>query len=219
MGKSIKVDVWSDIACPWCFIGKRKFETAVAGFPGDVDVEYHSFELAPDTPAGFEGSEADYLARHKGISSAQSEAMLRNVATIAETVGLHYDFGALHHANTVMAHQLVHYAKARGAQADMTERLLRAYFEDGRHLGPLDVLADIGAEAGFSRADVLRSLESDEFLADVRADQAQAAGYGISGVPFFVFEHKYGVSGAQEPAVFRNVLDTVAAEAKAEGAS
>jgi len=215
MSNSIKVDIWSDIACPWCFIGKRKFETAIAGFPSDVDIEYHSFELAPDTPADFEGSEADYLARHKGVAPAQSQAMLSNVAGIAETVGLHYDFDALHHTSTVKVHQLVHYAKAQGAQVDMKERLLRAYFEDGRHLGHLDVLADIGAEAGFDRADVLRSLEADEFLADVRADQAQAVEYGINGVPFFVFQSKYGVSGAQDPAVFRDVLDTVAAEAEA----
>lgn len=214
MSNSIKVDIWSDIACPWCFIGKRKFESAAAAFPGDVVVEYHSFELSPDTPTDFEGREVDYLASHKGIAPEQAEAMLGNVVSIAESVGLHYDFDALHHANTVKAHQLVHYAKSKGAQIDMKERLLRAYFEDGRNLGHLDVLADIGAEAGFDRADVLRSLEGDEFLADVRADQAQAAEYGINGVPFFVFEGKYGVSGAQDPAVFRNVLDTVAAEAE-----
>jgi len=213
MSNGIKVDIWSDIACPWCFIGKRRFETAVAGFAGAVEVEYHSFELAPDTPTDFEGSEVEYLANHKGIAPAQARAMLGTVTGIAESVGLHYDFDALHHTNTVKAHQLVHYAKGRGAQVDMNERLLRAYFEDGRHLGHLDVLADIGAEAGFDRSDVLRSLETDEFLVDVRADQAQAAEYGINGVPFFVFANMYGVSGAQEPAVFSNVLDTLAAEA------
>lgn len=213
MTGSIKVDIWSDIACPWCFIGKRRFETAVAGFTGDVEVEYHSFELAPDTPTDFEGNEVDYLAHHKGIARTQAEAMLGNVTSIAESVGLHYDFAALHHTNTVKAHQLVHYARGRGAQVDVKERLLRAYFEEGRHVGHLDVLADIGAEAGFDRADVLRSLETDEFLDDVRADQVRAAQYGITGVPFFVFANRYGVSGAQEPAVFVNVLDTVAAEA------
>jgi predicted DsbA family dithiol-disulfide isomerase len=213
MSNSIKVDIWSDIACPWCFIGKRKFETAIAGFAGRVEVEYHSFELSPDTPTDFEGSEVDYLARHKGIAPAQAQAMLTNVVGIAEAVGLHYDFDALHHTNTVKAHQLLHYAKTKGAQVDVKERLLKAYFEDGRHLGQLDVLADIGAEAGFDRADVLRSLQEDEFLADVHADQAQAIEYGINGVPFFVFDQRYGVSGAQDPAVFRNVLDTITREA------
>ena len=213
MSNGIKVDIWSDIACPWCFIGKRKFETALAGFPGEVEVEYHSFELSPDTPVDFEGTEVEFLSRHKGIAPAQAQAMLTNVVGIAEAVGLHYDFDALHHTNTVKAHQLLHYAKAKGAQVDMKERLLKAYFEDGRHLGHLDVLADIGAEAGFDRADVLRSLETGEFLPAVHADQAQAVEYGINGVPFFVFDGRYGVSGAQDPAVFRNVLDTVTREA------
>ncbi|MGI3781764.1 MAG: DsbA family oxidoreductase, partial [Janthinobacterium lividum] len=178
-----------------------------------VNVEYHSFELSPDTPTDFEGSESDYLALHKGITRAESETMLATVVGIAETVGLHYDFDALHHTNTVKAHQLVHYAKARGADAELKERLLKAYFEDGRHLGHLDVLADIGAEAGFDRDDVLRVLEADEFLPAVRADQAQAVELGITGVPFYVFESKYAVSGAQDAAVFRDVLETLAREA------
>ncbi|GAA4264950.1 DsbA family oxidoreductase [Frondihabitans peucedani] len=208
----IKVDVWSDIACPWCFIGKRKFEAAAASFDGEVEVEYHSFELSPDTPVDFEGNEVEFLAGHKGLAPAQAKQMLDTVGGIAESVGLHYDFNAMHHTNTVKAHQLLHYAKARGVQLVLTEALLSAYFEQGRHLGRLDVLADIAAEAGLDRDDVLRSLESDEHLADVRADQAQAAEYGINGVPFFVFENTYGVSGAQDPAVFADVLRTVAAE-------
>ena len=208
----IKVDVWSDIACPWCFIGKRKFETAAAQFDGVVEVEYHSFELSPDTPVDFEGNEAEFLATHKGLAVEQAQGMLDNVAQIAGSVGLAYDFDAMHHTNTVKAHQLIHFAKARGVQLDVTERLLAAYFEQGRHLGQLDVLADIAAEAGLDRDEALRSLESDEYLADVRADQAQAQEFGISGVPFFVFDMKYGVSGAQDPATFRQVLDTVAAE-------
>lgn len=216
----LKVDVWSDIACPWCFIGKRKFEAAVADFDGDVDVEYHSFELSPDTPVDFDGNEVDFLSTHKGIAPDQAAAMLDNVGAIAASVGLSYDFGAMHHTNTVKAHQLLHFAKARGLQLDVTERLLSAYFEQGRHFGHLDVLADVAAEAGLDRDDALRSLESDEYLADVRADQAQATEFGINGVPFFVFESKYGVSGAQDPAVFLNVLDTVSAEMAAapEGA-
>ena len=209
---SIKVDVWSDIACPWCFIGKRKFEAAAAEFDGQIEVEYHSFELSPDTPVEFEGNEVEFLSSHKGIAPEQARAMLDNVGQIASSVGLDYDFDAMHHTNTVKAHQLIHYAKARGVQLDVTERLLSAYFEKGLHLGRIDVLADVAAEAGLDRGDVIRSLEADEYLAAVREDQAQATEFGINGVPFFVFENKYGVSGAQDPAVFRNVLDTVAAE-------
>ena len=189
----IKVDIWSDIACPWCFIGKRKFEAGAAGFAGEVEIEYHSFELSPDTPVDFEGDEVEFLSTHKGIAPEQARQMLDNVGGIAASVGLKYDFDAMHHTNTVKAHQLIHFAKARGLQLDMKERLLAAYFEDGRHLGRLDVLADIAAEAGLDRAEVLQSLESDEYLDAVRADQAQAQAFGINGVPFFVIEGKYGV--------------------------
>jgi predicted DsbA family dithiol-disulfide isomerase len=208
----IKVDIWSDIACPWCFIGKRKFETAVESFPGDVEIEYHSFELSPDTPVDFEGNEVEFLAEHKGLAQQQAKEMLERVGGIASSVGLNYDFDSLHHTNTVKAHELLHFAKAQGRQLDVKERLLAAYFEQGRHVGRVEVLADIAHEAGLDRAEALSALESGRYLDDVRADQAQAQAYGISGVPFFVFEGKYGVSGAQDPAAFREVLDTVSAE-------
>ena len=110
----IKVDVWSDIACPWCYIGKRKFEDAAARFDGEVEVEYHSFELSPDTPVDFEGDEVDFIAKHKGMPADQVRGMLDQVTGIAAEVGLAYDFGSLHHTNTVKAHQLLHFAKARG---------------------------------------------------------------------------------------------------------
>ncbi len=208
----MKVDIWSDIACPWCYIGKRKFEEGVRRFGGDVEVEYHSFELSPDTPVDFEGSAADFLAGHKGLPKAQVEQMIDRVIGIAGSVGLDYDYEALQHTNTVKAHQLLHYAKERGRQAEMKERLLRAYFIEGRHVGRVEDLADLADELGFDRADVVRSLEADEHLGAVRGDQAQAAAYGINGVPFFVFEGKYGVSGAQDAAVFAEALAQVANE-------
>ncbi|WP_210506007.1 DsbA family protein [Naasia sp. SYSU D00057] len=212
MSSSVKVDIWSDIACPWCYIGKRKFEEGVRRFGGDVEVEYHSFELSPDTPVDFEGSAADFLAGHKGLPKAQVEQMIDRVIGIAGSVGLDYDYEALQHTNTVKAHQLLHYAKERGRQAEMKERLLRAYFIEGRHVGRVEDLADLADELGFDRADVVRSLEADEHLGAVRGDQAQAAAYGINGVPFFVFEGKYGVSGAQDAAVFAEALAQVANE-------
>ena len=212
MSESIKIDVWSDIACPWCYIGKRKFEAgaALAGVP--VEVEYHSYELSPDTPVDFEGSHEDYLAGRKGIPVEQARMMIQRVSDIAETVDLHYDYDALQHTNTVKAHQLIHYAKAHGRQLEMKERLLDAYFVRGEHVGRIEDLADIAAELGFDRADVVRALTTDEFLADVRADQAQAIEYGIQGVPFFVIDGKYGVSGAQDATVFAQALTQVAAE-------
>ena len=134
------------------------------------------------------------------------------VSGIAEAVGLHYDFEHMHQTNTVKAHELLHYAKAHGRQIELKERLLQAYFLNGEHVGRIADLADIAASIGFDREDVVRALESDRYLADVKADMAQARAYGINGVPFYVVDGKYGVSGAQETATFANVLEQVRAE-------
>jgi len=209
---AIKVDIWSDVQCPWCYIGKRKFEAAVAAYDGDVDVTYHSFELAPDTPVDFDGTPMDYLAQRKGLPMEQVEQMIGRVTEIAAAVGLDYDYEHMHQTNTVKAHELLHYAKAHGRQLEMKEALLKAYFVDGGHVGRIEDLADLAAGLGFDRDDVVRALTEERYLADVKRDVAQAAAYGIQGVPFFVFEEKYGVSGAQETATFVQVLEQVASE-------
>ena len=212
MSDAIKVDIWSDVQCPWCYIGKRKFESGVKEFDGDVEVEYHSFELAPDTQVDFDGTPIDYLSQRKGMPVDQVEQMLARVTGIAATVGLDYDFDHVHQTNTLKAHELLHFAKSRGRQLDMKERLLKAYFVDGRHVGRIEDLADLAAEIGLDRADVIRALESNEYLADVKADVALATDYGIQGVPFFVIDGKYGVSGAQEAETFTNLLTQVRSE-------
>ncbi|GAA1883667.1 protein disulfide isomerase FrnE [Lapillicoccus jejuensis] len=205
----MKVDVWSDIACPWCFIGKRRFEQAVARFEGEVEVEFHSFELSPDTPVGYAGSTTEFLARHKGMAPAQVEQMLAQVTGIAEGEGLHYDFDAVRHTNTVLAHQALHHAKAHGRQAELKERLLAAYFEQGRDLGQVDVVVELGAEVGLDADALRRDLEAGTYVDAVRADEAQAASYGINGVPFYVLDGRYGVSGAQSPETFLSALQQV----------
>jgi predicted DsbA family dithiol-disulfide isomerase len=215
MSEAIKVDIWSDVQCPWCYIGKRKFEAGAAEFGGEVEVEYHSFELAPDTPVDFDGTPADYLAQRKGLSPEQVEQMLARVTGIAASVGLDYDYDSVHQTNTVKAHELLHYAKSKGRQVEMKERLLKAYFVNGEHVGRIEDLADIAAELGFDRADVVRALESNEFLPAVKADVAQAADYGIQGVPFFVIDGRYGVSGAQEASTFAAALRQVQDEKEA----
>ncbi|MEA4943978.1 MAG: DsbA family oxidoreductase [Propionicimonas sp.] len=212
MSEPVKVDIWSDVQCPWCYIGKRKFEAAVAGFDGEVEVEYHSFELSPDTPVDYDGTPVQYLAERKGLPTEQVEQMIGRVTQIAAAVGLDYDYDTMHQTNTVKAHELLHYAKAHGRQAAMKEALLKAYFIDGGHVGRLDDLADLAASLGFDRADVLQALESGQYADAVKADVAQARAYGINGVPFYVFEGKYGVSGAQETATFAQVLQQVADE-------
>jgi predicted DsbA family dithiol-disulfide isomerase len=216
MSNPVKVDIWSDVQCPWCYIGKRRFEAAVAGFDGEVEVEFHSFELSPDTPVDYDGTPAQYLAERKGLPMPQVEQMIQRVTDIAASVGLDYDYEHMHQTNTVKAHELIHYAKERGRQAEMKEALLRAYFLDGGHVGRVADLAELAATLGFDRDDVAAALDAGTYTAAVEADVAQAAAYGIQGVPFYVFEGKYGVSGAQETALFAQVLDQVAAEKAAE---
>jgi predicted DsbA family dithiol-disulfide isomerase len=217
MTDAIKIDVWSDIACPWCYIGKRNLEKGLAEASGDedaplVEVEFHSFELSPDTPVDFEGGEEDYLAQHKGISPAQAREMLDRVTGIAAGAGLGYRFDRLRHTNTVKAHELLHFAKENGLQAELAERLMAAYFVEGRHLGREDELVALAADVGLDAYAARRALQSGSHLPAVRADQAQASAYGINGVPFFVIDGKYGVSGAQPPEAFAQVVRQVWAE-------
>ena len=215
MSDAIKVDIWSDIACPWCYIGKRKFEAGVAEFGGEVNVEYHSYELAPDTPEEVEGTALQSFVERKGVPLEQAKEMFDRVIGVAKEVGLNYDYDSLQSTNTVRAHELLHYAKAHGRQIDMKERLLRAFFIEGRHVGRIESLADLAAEIGLDREDALRALTSREFLPAVDADKAQATEYGIQGVPFFVIDGKYGISGAQDPAVFVEALQQVKDEKSA----
>ncbi|NYF10934.1 putative DsbA family dithiol-disulfide isomerase [Leifsonia sp. AK011] len=216
MSETIKVDIWSDVQCPWCYIGKRKFEDAVSRFDGDVEVEYHSFELAPDTPVDYDGTPVDYLSDRKGIDRAQARQMIDRVTGIASEVGLEYDYDHIHQTNTVIAHELLHFAKSKGRQLEVKERLLKAYFINGEHVGRIEDLVQIAGELGFDRDEVTEALESHRFLADVKADMAQAREYGIQGVPFFVFDGKYGVSGAQDASTFANVLEEVRREKGSE---
>ncbi len=221
MNSAIKIDVWSDVACPWCYIGKRNLESGMRAYQqrGDalpVDVEFHSFELDPESPIDFDGSHLEYLSQAKGIGLERAEQMLARVTDVAAGVGLAYDLAAVKHTRTVKAHQLLHYAKAHGLQREAKERLLSAYFVEGRHVGHDEDLADLAEEIGLDRPDVLRALREDEYLADVRADQAQAVAYGISGVPFFVIDAKYGLSGAQPPEAFAQALAQVGDERRAE---
>lgn len=217
MTDTIRIDIWSDVACPWCYIGKRNLETGVSEYGESddalsVEIEYHSFVLAPETPVEFEGSHVEYLASRKGIPPEQVHTMDERVTGIARSVGLEYDFAAQQPTNTVRAHQLLHFAKVHGKQVEVKERLLQAYFIDGGHVGRTEDLADLAAEVGLDRDRVIRSLEEDEYLPDVEADLQTAREYGINGVPFFVIDGKYGLSGAQPPEAFVQALSHVTAE-------
>jgi len=214
----ITVDIWSDIACPWCYIGKRKFERGLEAFrlahpeAPEVSLEYRSFELSPDTPEDYRGGEAAFLAEHKGIPEAQAQQMLENVTAIAASVGLDYHFETVRHVKTVTAHQALHHAKTEGLQLELKERLLRAYFVEGCDLADPAVIASLAAEVGLDETGTAQALAEQRHLGDVQSDIAQAREYGINGVPFFVLDGRYGVSGAQEPQAFTEVLEHVLAE-------
>ncbi len=208
----LQVDVWSDIACPFCYIGKRNFEAAVSASTIPVEVTFHSFLLAPDAPEESPADHATGLARKMGVDLAQARQMEARLTEAGAAAGLTFDYGRLQSTNTLGAHRLAHHARSHGRQAEMVERLMAAYFTEGRHLGRVDELADLAADIGLDRAEAHDVLSSGRYAQDVELDQRRAASYGIRGVPFFVIGGKYALSGAQEPAVFRDALAQASAD-------
>jgi predicted DsbA family dithiol-disulfide isomerase len=207
----MKVEIWSDIACPWCYIGKRRFEKALATFPhrDDVEVTWRSYQLDPSLPEHHDGTELDYLVSRKGLSAEQVRAMFDQVRQIAAEEGLAYDFDRVVVANSLPGHELLHLAAASGLADAVKEALLSAHFEHGEDIGDRAVLVRIGTEAGLPADEVERALDEHTQLEAVRADVAEARRLGIRGVPFFVLDGRYGVSGAQPTALFTQALEQV----------
>jgi predicted DsbA family dithiol-disulfide isomerase len=212
----VKVEIWSDVVCPWCYIGKRRFESALSRFPhGDrVEVEWKSFELDPGAARTHElsGTHAEQLSTKFGRPMDQIEQMLDRVTTMAAGEGLDFRFDLNRGGNTFDAHRLLHLAKASGCQDQLKERFDRGTFTEGLAVSDHEELTALAVEVGLDEAEVRAVLGSDRFADDVRADEAQARGYGISGVPFFVIDEKYGVSGAQSADVFLQGLTQAWAE-------
>ena len=217
MTSPLAVDIWSDVACPWCYLGKRRFERALERFDRPVAVEYHSFELAPDTPVDFDGSEIDFLVRHKGLPAGQVQQMLQHVVALGTEEGLHYDFAALRHTKTLLAHQALHHAKAKGRQVELVGRLFQAYFEQGRHVGRADDLAALGEDVGLDGDDLRATLAEGTYEKAVDEDIALARDIGINGVPFYVLDGRYAVSGAQGSDFFLAALHRADADAAEDG--
>ena len=205
----MKVEIWSDIACPWCYIGKRRFERALAAFPhrDDVDVHWRSYQLDPSLPEHHDGTELDYLVQRKGMSRADVSRMFDQVAAIAAEEGLRYDFGSVVVANSFAGHELLHLAASHGVGDAVKEALLSAHFEHGEDIGDRDVLVRIGSEAGLDAEEIVRDLEAHTWRDAVAADVAAAHALGIRGVPFFVIDEKYGISGAQPTELFAQALE------------
>ncbi len=203
----MQVEIWSDVVCPWCAIGRRRFGTALERFAhaDEVTVRWRSFELDPGAPREREGDLAVHLAEKYGIGLEQAHGMHRQMTETAALDGLEFRFDRARGGNTFDAHRLLHLAGDRGIQDAVKDRLFRAYLTDGEPIGDHATLARLGVEMGLD--DAADVLESDRYGAEVRADERQAQAYGITGVPFFVIDGRYGVSGAQPADTLLQVLD------------
>ena len=205
----LKVEIWSDVVCPWCYIGKRRFESALARFAHreDVEITWRSFELDPSAPALRSGDYAERLAAKYGMSREQAVAKHDQLTEMAAREGLDFHFERAQSGNTFNAHRLLHLAGQRGVQDELKERLMRAYFSEGEPIGDVATLARLAEEVGISAADAHAVLDSDTFAEDVRAEEREAQELGINGVPFFVLDRRYGISGAQPAEVFEQALN------------
>ena len=214
----MKVDIWSDVVCPWCYVGKRRFEAAVAEFAhGDaIEVEWHSFELNPNAPAAYEGDNASRLARKYGMTLDQAIAANDRLTRVGAEDGIEFRFDQARSGNTFDAHRLIHLARERGVQDAVKERLMHAYFTEGELVSDHDALVRVVSEAGLDPDEARKVLASDAYATDVRADEEAAQEIGITGVPFFVVDQKFGISGAQPVDVMVDVLDRAWAKAHPE---
>ncbi|WP_338693507.1 DsbA family oxidoreductase [Streptomyces sp. Q6] len=204
----ITVEIWSDVICPWCFIGKRKFEAALAGFEhrDSVRVRWRSFELDPTTPKDIDETIAQRMLRRQGIPPEQAAQLLAGVTATAAAEGLEYHLDRARPVNTFDAHRVVHLAADRGLAEPFQERLMRAYTAEGASLADRDTLVRLGAEAGLDAEDVGKTLDGDDYAAAVRADEDRALQLGVSAVPSFVFAETYVTSGAQPVETLTDLL-------------
>ena len=202
------VEIWSDIACPWCYVGKRRFEGALAGFEhrDDVTVTWRSFELDPAAPRERELDGAPHLAEKYGTTREKALEMHAQMTDVAAGEGLDFRFDLARGGNTFDAHRLIHLAAAHGAQDAMKERLMRAYLTEGEAIGDPETLERLAVEAGLPAEEVREVLSGDRYAADVREDERTAAALGIHAVPFFVVDRAMGAAGAQPPEVLGELL-------------
>jgi predicted DsbA family dithiol-disulfide isomerase len=215
----MQVEIWSDVVCPWCYLGKRRFERALEAFDhrDEVGVVYRSFELDPSAEPGVSTPTVELLASKYGMSVQQANDAQRQMEQRAAQDGLDFRMDGLRSGNTRDAHRLLQLAKARYRQAELAERLHRAYFSEQESIFDHSSLARLAVEAGLDRDEVLRVLASDEYSDAVDTDEAMARALGATGVPLFVVDRRYGISGAQPPETIVQVLDQAWAEAGGHG--
>jgi len=204
----MQIEIWSDVICPWCYIGKRRFEMALANFPHreSARVTWRSFELDAQAPRQHPGTLDELLAHKYGTTPQQAAEMSERVTRIAREVGLEYRLADVRPGNTFDAHRLLHFAAARQVGDLATERIMHAYFCEGLAVGDRTALAQLSPEFGIAENEALEMLESEAYSSEVRADEARAKEFGVTGVPFFVINGKSGIAGAQPVGVFADSL-------------
>lgn len=215
----MRIDVWSDVICPWCYLGKRRLELVLEDHPlrDDVQVIWHSYELDPAAPPSDDRPMTEIIAKKYGTSIEQAQAGQDRLTALAAEVGLEYHLDRTRRANTFDAHRLLHLARERHCQGTVGMALFSAYFTEGRLISDRDELVSIASASGLDAAEVASVLESGAFSEHVRRDEQAALELGVTGVPFFLFNMKYGLAGAQAPEMLRKIVDRLAAE-PSEGA-
>jgi predicted DsbA family dithiol-disulfide isomerase len=207
----LTVEIWSDVVCPWCYIGKRRFEAAVAQFPHEVEYTWRSFELDPSAPPTREQGATEHLAAKYGMSLDQARASHAQMTELAAQEGLEYHFDKARGGNSFDAHRLIHLAAAHGRQDEAKERLMRAYFTEGVAIGDREALVALAADIGLDPDEARAVLDGDAYADAVRDDETLAHRIGINAVPFFVLNRRYGVSGAQPAEILVQALEKACA--------
>ncbi|MEK5233658.1 DsbA family oxidoreductase [Lysinibacillus sp. FSL K6-0232] len=210
----MKIEIWSDYVCPFCYIGKKQLEKAIqdTGYGGQVELIYKSYQLDPTTPVDSNVTVYESLAKKYGMSLEKAQEMTEGVTARAKEVGLNYDFSHLMEENTLKAHRLVKWAEQQGDVTALVEALLHGHFIEGKRIGQDEVLLAIAEQVGLQREEVAKILEADTFKDEVEADIQEGLQLGVRGVPFFVLNRKYGISGAQPQKAFEDTLRKVAEE-------
>jgi predicted DsbA family dithiol-disulfide isomerase len=205
----MRVEIWSDIACPWCYIGRRRFEKALDQFEHreQVEVIWRSFQLDPNAPRDYAGTVNDLLAQRYGMSQEKAESLNAQVSALAAQEGLEYHLDRAHPVNSLDAHRLIHLAADHGLQGQMKERLQKAYFTEGLVVSDLDALVKLAVEVGLDADETRQILQGSLYSDAVRADVRRAQMIGVNGVPFFVLDEKYAISGAQPVEIFLTALE------------
>ncbi|GAA4318409.1 DsbA family oxidoreductase [Pontixanthobacter gangjinensis] len=214
----MKVSIWSDVRCPFCYIGKKKFEDALEQFPnkGKVEIVWKSFQLDPTLKTDPHTSMLEYFVKAKGVSEEQALQMFSGATKMAEEAGISMNLQEGILANSFDAHRLIQFAKTRNLGNEIKEALFEVHFEQGKNIDDISILSEVAASIGLDAEEVKQVLNSDAYAYEVKQDEMEAQNIGVRGVPFFVFDDKYAISGAQPVEDFLQTLETVWQESKSE---